>query len=107
MDKTETVLWRQAHSREYCMETDTPPDVDSALVEQELKTSIDPLNTENNTPSGDRIHGKDEITPTIDHDMEIHGEEVDSESEGFLSSSPAPSDPAHVLCRCGVESDGH
>ncbi|KIK55688.1 hypothetical protein GYMLUDRAFT_1017563 [Collybiopsis luxurians FD-317 M1] len=33
--------------------------------------------------------------------------QLDLEIQTSMSSSPAPSDPAHILCRCGIESDGH
>ncbi|KAF9061883.1 hypothetical protein BDP27DRAFT_1428441 [Rhodocollybia butyracea] len=53
-----------------------------------------------------------EFNLDLDLDLEDMGPNADNidqamEIDGNLSSSPGPSDPAHVLCRCGVESDGH
>ncbi|KAF9027377.1 hypothetical protein BDP27DRAFT_1375972 [Rhodocollybia butyracea] len=53
-----------------------------------------------------------EFNLDLDLELEDMGPNADNidqamEIDGNLSSSPGPSDPAHVLCRCGVESDGH
>ncbi|KAF5371934.1 hypothetical protein D9757_011489 [Collybiopsis confluens] len=111
MDKTETTLWHQAHTREYCLKStevlsDFP--VQAALVEDEVKQNPTEQILESKTSAV--IKGS-LVSPTGTMDVENGPKhppsQESSEHEELRTSSPAPLDPAHVLCRCGVESDGH
>ncbi|KAF5365496.1 hypothetical protein D9757_012971 [Collybiopsis confluens] len=110
MDKKETTLWHQAHTREYCLKsTEVLSDFPvQAALEDEVKQNSTEQILESKTSAV--IKGS-LVSPTGTMDVENGPEhppsQESSEHEELRTSSPAPLDPAHVLCRCGVESDGH
>ncbi|KAF5361206.1 hypothetical protein D9757_013608 [Collybiopsis confluens] len=72
----------------------------------------DTTEQDNKTDSGSfSIPNPAERSPLSDYSDiidELTGEGAHSStSSHILSSSPAPSDEAHVVCRCGIETDGH
>ncbi|KIK49708.1 hypothetical protein GYMLUDRAFT_253670 [Collybiopsis luxurians FD-317 M1] len=84
MEQSEIALWKQAHSTEYCKKNDiSAHDKKSALTHATPTVPIDVVNATSNKGNG------------LDSDIDQ------------MSSSPAPSDSAHILCWCGIESDGH
>ena len=112
MDRDETALWHQSHTREYTLKTaKASSEIDSALVLQ--NTDMQGLVTHQSPPPNEELKTTNNGGPVkayseldIDHNMDSECE-LDHEIQTLMSSSPAPSDSAHVLCRCGVESDGH
>ncbi|KAH7874303.1 uncharacterized protein C8R40DRAFT_1171405 [Lentinula edodes] len=84
---------------------------------QDFQAQTLPLSTPYKTPSvASSISSAPHSTMSIDSDeyatilQDITGDSAHPQSPtdvNVFSSSPPPSSPAHVICRCGVETDGH
>ncbi|KAF5368807.1 hypothetical protein D9757_012280 [Collybiopsis confluens] len=85
MDPSEITLWRQARSVEYC-----------SIIQQSKETKL-----QSGSFLPQNIQDVDAAIETI-----TIGNYNQSISD-LVSSSPGPSDSAHILCRCGIESDGY
>ena len=94
MSQEETKNWRLAYSEEYCLKAQTI------------------LSTKSYSHDGSVASDLEEVQEILidcdpNHDVDSPMEIDEDNSLNPPSSSPHPSDSAHVLCRCGIESDGH
>ncbi|THV02120.1 hypothetical protein K435DRAFT_922498 [Dendrothele bispora CBS 962.96] len=105
-------MWKDRRGREYELVED---DLENDLKKVDEKLSMPPIQTL------DAISAPESTDMEIDHLGLEYNAVLTSEPEtvkskdsplmlhddSIISSSPPPSTPIQILCRCGVESDGH